>query len=99
MDLAQIDERLRAVPGVREVHELHVWALGSGRTSLTAHLILDEGQTDIHRVIGQANERLRGDFGITHTTLQAEIEHCDPHGQDCTLDSRHAHDLHAGHRQ
>ena len=43
VDLAQIDERLRAVPGVREVHELHVWALGSGRTSLTAHLILDEG--------------------------------------------------------
>ena len=98
VDLAQIDERLRAVPGVREVHELHVWALGSGRTSLTAHLILDEAQTDLHRVIGEANERLRADFGITHTTLQAEIEHCDPHGLDCALEGRPAHDAHAGHR-
>ena len=98
VDLAQIDERLRAVPGVREVHELHVWALGSGRTSLTAHLILDEGETDIHRVIGQANERLRLEFGITHTTLQAEIEHCDPHGPDCALDARSVRDAHAGHR-
>jgi len=98
VDLAQIDERLRAVPGVREVHELHVWSLGSGRTSLTAHLILDEAQTDLHRVIGQANERLRVDFGITHTTLQAEIEHCDPHGPDCALDVRPARDAHAEHR-
>src|SRR5262245_58660791 len=99
VDLAQIDQHLRAVPGVREVHELHVWSLGSGRTSLTAHLILDEAQTDLHRVIGQANERLRVDFGITHTTLQAEIEHCDPHGQDCVLETSPVRDAHAGHRQ
>ena len=97
VDLAEIAERLRAVPGVREVHELHVWALGSGRTSLTAHLILDEAQADIHRVIGQANERLRIDFGITHTTLQAEIEHCDPHRQDCVLDGS-AQDARPAHR-
>ena len=98
VDLAQIDARLRAVPGVRAVHELHVWALGSGRTSLTAHLILDEAHADVHRVIGQANERLRLDFGITHTTLQAEIEHCDPHGQSCALDGQPTHNVHAGHR-
>lgn len=98
VDLAQIDGRLRAVPGVSEVHELHVWALGSGRTSLTAHLIVDDTQPDVHRVISQANERLRLDFGITHTTLQAEIEHCDPHGNACTLDGRPVADAHAGHR-
>jgi cobalt-zinc-cadmium efflux system protein len=98
VDLAQIDGRLRAVPGVREVHELHVWALGSGRTSLTAHLIVDNAQADVHRVISQANERLRLDFGITHTTLQAEIEHCDPHGNECVLDGPTMRGTHAGHR-
>jgi cobalt-zinc-cadmium efflux system protein len=97
VDLAHIDERLRAVPGVREVHELHVWALGSGRTSLTAHLVLDEAQPDVHRVIGLANERLRLEFGITHTTLQAEIEHCDPRGQDCILEGS-VQDVRALHR-
>jgi len=98
VDLAQIDDRLRAVPGVLEVHELHVWALGSGRTSLTAHLIVDDAQADLHRVISQANERLRVDFGITHTTLQAELEHCDPHGNVCTLEQRPVVDAHGGHR-
>jgi cobalt-zinc-cadmium efflux system protein len=98
VDLALIDRGLRNVTGVRDVHELHIWAVGSGKTSLTAHLIVDDAQADIHRVISQANERLRLDFGITHTTLQAEIEHCDPHGNACALETRPAGNSHAGHR-
>jgi cobalt-zinc-cadmium efflux system protein len=98
MDLSVIDGRLRALPGVRDVHDLHIWAIGSGRASLTAHLILDEAHADIQRVLNEANEILRRDFGLTHTTLQAELEHCDPHGSDCTLEGQPATDAHAGHR-
>jgi cobalt-zinc-cadmium efflux system protein len=99
MDLSAIDGRLRGLPGVRDVHDLHIWAIGSGRSSLTAHLIFDEGQADVQRVLNNANELLRRDFGLTHTTLQAELEHCDPHGSDCALDGRPATDAHAGHRR
>jgi cobalt-zinc-cadmium efflux system protein len=98
MDLSVIDSRLRALPGVRDVHDLHIWAIGSGRASLTAHLILDEAQADVQRVLNEANEILRRDFGLTHTTLQAELEHCDPHGSDCALEGQPATDAHAGHR-
>jgi cobalt-zinc-cadmium efflux system protein len=98
MDLSVIDGRLRGLPGVRDVHDLHIWAIGSGRASLTAHLILDEAQADVQRVLNEANEILRRDFGLTHTTLQAELEHCDPHGSDCVLEGRPATDVHAGHR-
>lgn len=98
MDLSVIDGRLRGLPGVRDVHDLHIWAIGSGRASLTAHLILDEAQADVQRVLNEANEILRRDFGLTHTTLQAELEHCDPHGNDCVLEGRPVADTHAGHR-
>jgi cobalt-zinc-cadmium efflux system protein len=98
MDLSVIDSRLRSVPGVRDVHDLHIWAIGSGKASLTAHLILDQAQADAQHVLNDANELLRRDFGLTHTTLQAELEHCDPHGSDCALEGRPATDTHAGHR-
>lgn len=98
MDLPTLDRLLRTVPGVRDVHELHVWSIGSGKASLTAHLILENAQTDAGRVITEANELLRRDFGLTHTTLQAEFEHCDPHGSDCALEGDPATDAHASHR-
>ena len=98
MDLSAIDNRLRGLPGVRDVHDLHIWAIGSGKASLTAHLILDEAQADVQHVLNNANELLRRDFGLTHTTLQAELEHCDPHGSDCALEGRPAMDTHASHR-
>jgi cobalt-zinc-cadmium efflux system protein len=98
MDLSVIDSRLRGVPGVRDVHDLHIWAIGSGKASLTAHLILDEAQADVQLVLNDANELLRRDFGLTHTTLQAELEHCDPHGSDCALEGPPAAGAHARHR-
>lgn len=97
MDLSAIDGRLRAVSGVRDVHDLHIWAIGSGKASLTAHLILDEAQADVQRVLNNANELLRREFGLTHTTLQAELEHCHPHGDDCVLEGRPAAKAHADH--
>lgn len=98
MDLSVIDSRLRGLPGVRDVHDLHIWAIGSGKASLTAHLIFDEAQADVQLVLNNANELLRCDFGLTHTTLQAELEHCDPRGSDCALEGQPATDMHAGHR-
>ena len=94
MDLAAIDSRLRGVPGVRDVHDLHIWAIGSSRASLTAHLILEETQTDVQLVLNNANELLRREFGLTHTTLQAELEHCHPHGNDCVLEGHPAPGAH-----
>ncbi|MGH8650176.1 MAG: cation transporter, partial [Burkholderiales bacterium] len=99
MNLSAIDSRLRGLPGVRDVHDLHIWAIGSGKASLTAHLILDEAQADAQLVLNKANDLLRRDFGLTHTTLQAELEHCHPHGDDCVLEGRPVADAHAGRRR
>ena len=98
MDLSAIDKRLRAVSGVCNVHDLHIWAIGSGKASLTAHLILDNAQADVQRVLHDASNLLQREFGLTHTTLQAEFEHCDPDGNACALEDHAVTEPHAGHR-
>jgi cobalt-zinc-cadmium efflux system protein len=91
VDLAAIEGRLLGVPGVRDVHELHVWAIGSGKTSLTAHLVIDSDQTHAQAVLDAAAGRLRSEFNITHTTVQAELDHCVSDGAVCVLYGEAAH--------
>ena len=71
--------RLCAHEGVRDVHDLHVWALASSTPALTAHVVVDEGvdADGLRRRLGSA---LHEDFGIDHVTLQIEADHC---GDDC----------------
>ena len=76
IELDKIEQALLAVPGVREIHDLHVWALTSGKNSLTVHLVLDAGG-DEQRVLGAATEMLAARFSIHHTTLQIEAAACD----------------------
>lgn len=65
---------LRDLPGVNAVHDLHVWALCSHITNLSAHLVVAEGAQDVVRTA--AEDVLRRRFGIQHTTLQMEVEPC-----------------------
>ena len=60
VDLAAIEASLRAVTGVRDVHELHVWAIGSGRTSLTAHLLIDADRTEPQAALDAAGAATQG---------------------------------------
>lgn len=70
---------LAAIPGVVEVHDLHVWAASTSEVSLTAHLVVPE--TDAHEAaLSAATELLRSRFRIAHTTIQLEREDA---GQSC----------------
>jgi cobalt-zinc-cadmium efflux system protein len=62
---------LQAVPGVSDVHDLHLWALTSGMNVATAHLVTKEG-TDPHPVLDAARDVLAVRHGIVHATLQVE---------------------------
>jgi cobalt-zinc-cadmium efflux system protein len=61
-----------AIPGVRRVHDLHVWTLSSGQIALSAHLELD-GFEHWAPMLAAARERLDHEHGIRHVTLQPEI--------------------------
>lgn len=71
-DLAKIKADLLAIPGVADVHDLHLWALTSGRNVLTAHLVLENGAGDEHYVLQASSDLLRERYSISEVTLQVE---------------------------
>jgi cobalt-zinc-cadmium efflux system protein len=71
---------LAAVEGVTAVHDLHVWALCSHITNLSAHLVVCEGAGDA--VLRAAEDALAAKFKINHTTLQLEEEPCSTGSND-----------------
>ena len=62
-----------AVPGVREVHDLHVWTVTSGFAALAAHIRTDPSE-DIDDVRVRLEAVLHERFGLEHTTLQVMAE-------------------------
>jgi cobalt-zinc-cadmium efflux system protein len=71
LDVAVVRDRLAAVPGVCDVHDLHVWTLTSGMDVASAHLSLDPG-AELGMVLAVARDALHDDFAIDHATLQVE---------------------------
>lgn len=67
---------LRELPGVAEVHDLHIWALSTTETAMTAHLVMREGRPGDNGLIARACRELHDEFEIVHATLQ--LEHGEP---------------------
>ena len=70
VDLRAVHDCLRAMPGVAEGHDLHVWAMGTAEVALTAHLVMPAGPAD-DTFLRAATEQLRERFRIGHVTLQS----------------------------
>jgi len=83
--LDQIDAALADISGVKNVHDLHAWAITSGKTSLTAHLVIDPAETDAQRVQQAAAQLLKERFHISHSTVQVETAVCAPGSPACAL--------------
>ncbi len=84
VDYSKVLHYLSKVQGVVKVHDLHIWALSTTETALTAHILRPEGNFD-RMTRQQISTILRERFHITHTTLQIE-EHLDEeceHEQHC----------------
>jgi cobalt-zinc-cadmium efflux system protein len=69
IDPHAVHDRLAALPGVTQVHDLHIWAMGTSQVALTAHLVMPEGNTN-DAFLAHATEQLHEHFEITHVTLQ-----------------------------
>ena len=73
IDVGEVRAWLAALPGVEEVHDLHIWAMSTTETALTAHVIRpanDHGDRFLHN----ACEGLARRFNIGHATLQVETD-------------------------
>jgi cobalt-zinc-cadmium efflux system protein len=69
VELAAVRECLLALPGVTAVHDLHVWAVGTSKIAMTAHLVMPTGQAD-DAFYQEATQQLHDRFEIGHVTLQ-----------------------------
>jgi cobalt-zinc-cadmium efflux system protein len=86
VDTAEVDRMLRRVPGVRDVHDLHLWTITSGRHAVSAHLVVDEARSlrcGDASVLDAAANQLRSHFGLTHSTLQVEHDDHADHEHTC----------------
>lgn len=81
IDVGQVGEALLAVPGVLSIHDLHVWAISSGKVSLTAHVV-HAPEVPAAVVLDVIRERLAHDFKITHVTVQCELVPCGQTDED-----------------
>jgi len=101
ISVSNVREMLAERPGVARVHHLHIWAISTTQTALTAHLVMPDGHPG-DRFLAETQHELKERFGIDHATLQIEIHAPDArdHGRDCPLDHHdHEHDHHdEGHR-
>jgi cobalt-zinc-cadmium efflux system protein len=69
---------IRAIEGVVDVHDLHVWTIGSGSHALAAHVLLADSRiSEATLILHAIEDELRDRFDIDHTTIQFECESCD----------------------
>src|SRR4051812_12411672 len=78
MEVARISDAIGAIDGVNDVHDLHVWSLGSETHALSCHIsIADIPPSASERILREVKEELRRRFQIIHTTIQFEHVVCE----------------------
>jgi cobalt-zinc-cadmium efflux system protein len=96
MKLERVESAIRTIDGVNDVHDLHVWSIGSETHALSCHIsIADIPPSVSERILRDVKERLLHDFRIDHTTIQFEHAVCEvAHG--CVIpvgeSEEHQHD-------
>ena len=84
MNMDLVEQTIAGVAGVLAVHDLHVWTIGSGIIACSCHITVGEqsirsGQNVLHAVTDELEHRFR----ISHSTIQIEVEGCDPNDMYC----------------
>jgi cobalt-zinc-cadmium efflux system protein len=76
VNIDDVKETLLSVPGVRSLHDLHVWSVTSGKTTLTVHLVTQAEMDSEREVLPVVRKSVAERFGIHHITVQCELEPC-----------------------
>jgi|SRR5262245_6458013 len=71
INAAAVEQAIRKVDGVQDVHDLHIWTITSDRHALTAHVVVNDARNS-YRVLRELREMLAEQFALTHSTIQIE---------------------------
>jgi cobalt-zinc-cadmium efflux system protein len=75
ISLAEVARELDTIPGVSNVHDLHVWTVTSGFVAMTGHAVVENAERT-QAVLEEAGSRMRR-LGIGHVTIQLEAGRCE----------------------
>ena len=90
--LAEVTGTLGRVPGVVDVHDLHVWSLGSRTHALSCHVLIEDVPPSASEtILRDINEALCDRFGIRHSTIQFEHVRCVLAESHCTTNGNASH--------
>src|ERR1700716_2870941 len=84
LNMPAVIAAIKSVGGVLDVHDFHVWMVGPGVVACSCHILvaeqsIREGQQVLRAVVHDIEQR----FTITHTTVQVEVEGCEPNEMYC----------------
>ena len=71
LDFEKVKNYLNSLEGVKEVHDLHIWAMSTTETALTVHLVIPDEQRD-DKFLEKICTQLHSRYGIEHSTIQIE---------------------------
>jgi len=75
IDINQMMSEMKKVPGVMDIHDIHVWTIGSGVYALSAHVeVEDRPVSECASILRGLEDLLKDKYNISHTTLQLEYE-------------------------
>jgi cobalt-zinc-cadmium efflux system protein len=85
LDMPAVIATIQAVPGVLDVHDLHVWMVGPGVVACSCHIVVAEQSVrEGQQVLRALVHEVQHHFHITHTTVQVEVEGCEPNEMYCS---------------
>jgi cobalt-zinc-cadmium efflux system protein len=97
MKIEKIESAIREIAGVNDVHDLHVWSIGSETHALSCHISIEDIPPSVsERILRDVKECLHHDFRIVHTTIQFEHAECEvAHGCVMPVNESEAHHHHS----
>lgn len=86
MNADHLSKVIQAVPGVRNVHDLHLWEIKPGLSMLTCHVRVEaDREAEPFPLLKKIRGTVAAEFGVTHLTVQLETDCCHPEGLHCRL--------------
>ncbi|HZZ29941.1 MAG TPA: cation diffusion facilitator family transporter [Pirellulales bacterium] len=86
MDIGEVEKTIASVPGVLNVHDLHVWTVGPGVIACTCHILVAEQSIhEGHQILKAVVTEVEHHFQINHTTVQVEVEGHDGCQKFCSV--------------
>ncbi|HEX6510815.1 MAG TPA: cation diffusion facilitator family transporter [Chloroflexota bacterium] len=91
LNMAEMMRQVLRVPGIRDVHDLHVWSISNDMTALSCHVLMEDCRTsEAAATLNQMKALLHDRFGVCHSTIEVECVECETDDAFCRLEE-HEH--------